>query len=53
MPDEFEARVVSQVGDVHLRSREEVVNAHNLITVSEEPVDQVRSEEPCCACDQS
>ena len=50
-PYERESRVRIQMGDVLRRPGAEVVHAHDLVTGSEQPVAQVRAEEPRTAGD--
>jgi len=52
VPDEFEARVLEQVFDVALVAGKEVVQAEDFLAPREQPVAQVRADEPRAAGDE-
>lgn len=46
MAHEFEARIAVEMVDVAPRAGEQIVRAQHLMPLAEQPVDQVRSDEP-------
>lgn len=51
--DQFELRVIEQVRDIAFRSREEIIQAENIVTVFDKAIAQVRAEEAGAAGDQN
>jgi len=48
---EFEMTIASQVRDVVLGARDEIVNRHHPMTIAQESIAQMRSYEAGAACD--
>ena len=46
MTKKLESRVVVKMVDIAFRSREEIVNAENFVSLADEPITQVRAEKP-------
>ncbi len=47
MPHEFKARIVHQVSDIMFGARVEVVDAQDVVTLPEQALAQVRTQESC------
>ncbi len=52
VPDELELRVPEQVGDVLGRAGDEVIDRDDLVALGEEPIAEVRPDEPGSAGDE-
>jgi hypothetical protein len=51
--DQLEVRFVQQVRDISLLAGEEIIEANHVVTLLDEPLAQVRAEEPGTAGDQN
>jgi hypothetical protein len=43
VPDDFEMRITDKIGDIILAACEEVINAYNVVTASQQPCTKMRS----------
>jgi hypothetical protein len=52
MPNKLEILVIEQMQDVYFAAGKEVIEAHNLISLAQEPFAKMRADKARTACDQ-